>query len=261
VKRRDHPPGRHPKGPRVRTLAADGGPIEYLITERARVKRRLHLDLDDEGRLLVVVPPGSDTKAVQRALRDNLEAVEAYVARARARRLPALVYADGGRHLYRGKAHRLRLVDHQDAAAATTSGDVIHLPVAERRRQEPAAIRSALRRWYKDRAARQFAERLDTVRQQAPWAAELRLELALRRMRRTWGTCRLLGERRGVIRLNTHLVKAPPRCLDFVIGHELCHLQEMNHGPGFYRLQEAICPDWRELRDELRERGHHYTQE
>jgi predicted metal-dependent hydrolase len=80
-------------------------------------------------------------------------------------------------------------------------------------------------------------------------------------MRRTWGTCRLLGDGRGVIRLNTHLVKAPPRCLDFVIGHELCHLQEMNHGPDFYRLQEAICPDWRDLRDELRERGHHYTQE
>lgn len=76
-------------------------------------------------------------------------------------------------------------------------------------------------------------------------------------MKRTWGTC----NSKGLIRLNTHLVKAPQACLDYVISHELCHLKEMNHGPGFYRLQEAIWPDWRRYRQHLREHGNRYTQE
>jgi predicted metal-dependent hydrolase len=243
---------------RVRTLAADGGPIEYLITERSRLSRRLHLELDDDGRLLVVVPPGSDTVAVQRALRDNLEAVESYVARARARRLAPLVYEDGARHLYQGKTHRLRLLtsDEEDRC-----DDTIPVRLRAALHDDPAAVRRALRAWYLERSRVLFASRLEQVRQQAPWAHDLQLELALRRMRRTWGTCRVHAHGRAVIRLNTHLIKAPLPCLDFVIGHELCHLAEMNHGPDFYRLQDAICPDWRPLRDELRERGHHYTQE
>ena len=76
-------------------------------------------------------------------------------------------------------------------------------------------------------------------------------------MKRTWGTC----SREGVIRLNTHLVKAPPEALDYVIAHEVCHLREMNHGRAFYELQDGLYPDWKTQRQHLRDHGHQYTQE
>lgn len=34
--------------------------------------------------------------------------------------------------------------------------------------------------------------------------------------------------------------------VDLVVVHELCHIQEMNHGPRFYALLERYLPDWRE---------------
>jgi predicted metal-dependent hydrolase len=73
-------------------------------------------------------------------------------------------------------------------------------------------------------------------------------------MKRTWGNC----SSKGVIKLNTHLVKAPLSVLDSVIAHELCHLEEMNHGRAFYALLGRLNPDWREDRAKLQLEGNRY---
>lgn len=78
--------------------------------------------------------------------------------------------------------------------------------------------------------------------------------MRLRWMKRTWGSC----SASGVITLNPHLVKAPPACIDYVIAHEVCHLEEHNHGKAFYALQERLCPDWRESKAALAAKSHLY---
>ena len=45
--------------------------------------------------------------------------------------------------------------------------------------------------------------------------------------------------------LNTWLVRAPMDCIDYVIIHELCHMEHMNHSQHFYTLQDAMCPQWK----------------
>ena len=73
-------------------------------------------------------------------------------------------------------------------------------------------------------------------------------------MKRTWGNC----SSKGVIKLNTHLIKAPLAVIDSVIAHELCHLEEMNHGKGFYSLLEQLNPNWHQDRARLRTEGFSY---
>lgn len=41
---------------------------------------------------------------------------------------------------------------------------------------------------------------------------------------------------KGTIRLSHRLAKAPTFVLDYVLVHELAHLIEANHGPGFWKL-------------------------
>lgn len=48
-----------------------------------------------------------------------------------------------------------------------------------------------------------------------------------------------------------YLVKAPRECIDYVISHELCHLQEHNHSPRYYRLLAKLMPSWEGVKDRL----------
>ena len=66
-------------------------------------------------------------------------------------------------------------------------------------------------------------------------------------MVRRWGSC----TRSGTILLNLALVKAPVTCIDYVVMHELCHLKEPNHGPGFFRLLSRFMPDWESRKERL----------
>jgi len=237
------------------SLSTPQGELVFTIAHRPRVTRRMHLELDAHGELLVVVPHDWPSFYTQRLLHKNLAFVRRFLDRARRRHAEPLSYAHGSRHLLAGE---VRTLDVQSGSGHCTrielAGDSLCIELAD---PSEGRIRKALQSWYLETARDSFARRLEALQQSTPWARKRTLTLALRRMKRTWGTC----NSKGLIRLNTHLIKAPEFCLDYVISHELCHLQVMNHGPDFYRLQEAIWPQWRQHRRHLREHGPRYTQE
>jgi predicted metal-dependent hydrolase len=51
--------------------------------------------------------------------------------------------------------------------------------------------------------------------------------------------------------LNTDLVKAPIRCIDYVILHEVVHSRHLDHGKKFYTLMDKLMPDWREWKERM----------
>ena len=53
------------------------------------------------------------------------------------------------------------------------------------------------------------------------------------------------------IRLNTELAKKPKECLEYVLAHEMVHLIEPSHGPGFLVLMDRFMPQWRHTRTML----------
>ena len=57
------------------------------------------------------------------------------------------------------------------------------------------------------------------------------------------------------LNFNWRLVMAPPEILDYVVVHELCHLQQMNHSAAFWSLVEGILPDYKQRRDWLKTCG------
>ncbi len=63
-----------------------------------------------------------------------------------------------------------------------------------------------------------------------------------------WGSC----SRRGNLNFNYKIVFLPERLQDYIVVHELCHLKELNHGRGFWKLLEKEIPDWKSVRKELK---------
>jgi len=71
--------------------------------------------------------------------------------------------------------------------------------------------------------------------------------LSIKKMQKRWGSL----SKKGVVTLNTDLVKAPKECIDYVVTHELCHLIHHNHSPEFYKLLESAIPQWEEIKHKL----------
>lgn len=80
----------------------------------------------------------------------------------------------------------------------------------------------------------------------AVWAKKMGVQptgLKVHRMKTRWGSCNV---RTGSINLNTLLACWPQECLEYIVVHELAHLQEANHSPRFHAIVERYLPQWRE---------------
>jgi predicted metal-dependent hydrolase len=75
--------------------------------------------------------------------------------------------------------------------------------------------------------------------------------ITLRDQRSRWGSC----SSTGTLSFNWRLVLAPHDVLEYVVVHEICHLVELNHGPGFWALVERRRPGYREPKAWLDEHG------
>lgn len=62
-----------------------------------------------------------------------------------------------------------------------------------------------------------------------------------------WGSC---SDGKN-INLSWRLLTAPVDVIEYVIIHELCHMQEMNHSRRFWALVEQHVPEWRGKREKL----------
>lgn len=75
--------------------------------------------------------------------------------------------------------------------------------------------------------------------------------ITIRDQKSRWGSC----SGRGTLSFNYRLMMAPPKVLDYVVVHELCHLTHMNHSKDFWNMVESILPDYKESKKWLKEHG------
>ncbi len=86
------------------------------------------------------------------------------------------------------------------------------------------------------------------------WAARLgepNVTWRIRAMKSQWGSCHW---RKRLLTFNAELAHAPRDLIEYVVVHELTHLQAHDHGPNFYALMTARLPDWKLRRKRLNHR-------
>ena len=106
----------------------------------------------------------------------------------------------------------------------------------------------ALERWYRRVARQDIAARLDraTALTGTPYT-----KLTIRGQRTRWASC----SRGGAMSFNWRLMLAPEPVVDYVVWHEVCHLQVMDHSPRFWALMGRWWPDYAEHSRWLRRHG------
>ena len=150
---------------------------------------------------------------------------------------PAQPVQDGARVYLLGEA--LTLVVRPGRKPVQRDGDqlIVHCLAPD----DPESLKRALQRGLRAIAEPYFIERLQHWFEPFRQRGHQRIPaLQLRTMRSRWGS---LSLKTGMT-LNLSLIHSPPECIDYVIVHELCHLEQMNHGPRFKALMTQMLPDW-----------------
>lgn len=105
--------------------------------------------------------------------------------------------------------------------------------------EHPTALKE-IRYFYKREAVKILSERV------MYWAEQMNLrpsQLKFREQRTRWGSC----SSRKVINLNWRLIVFPVEIIDYVVVHELAHLEHMNHSERFWSLVEKHIRNYAEL--------------
>ena len=115
-----------------------------------------------------------------------------------------------------------------------------------------AAVADALQRWYRKQARLELPPRLDaaTARAGTSWT-----RLSIRGQRTRWASC----SEDGSMSFNWRLLLAPAEVLDYVVEHEVAHLEVLDHSPRFWRLLDRRVPGYREHERWLKRNGHTLT--
>lgn len=165
-------------------------------------------------------------------------------------------FVGGETFQYLGRPYRLRIVPDDNATVTRISarGSTLVAPVLPQALPliSRSAVRSGLRLWYRERAKAQFPIRARALAAQLGIATP---SLQVVDQSKRWGSCDV----RGRIRLNWRLVMAPMSLVDYVIAHEMCHVNEHNHSRQFWRSLETIMPDYEERVHQLDRTGHLYV--
>jgi len=72
--------------------------------------------------------------------------------------------------------------------------------------------------------------------------------ISIRNQRTRWGSC----SKKGNLNFNYKIIFLPEKLADYIVVHELCHIQELNHSKKFWDLVSKTFPDYREIVRELR---------
>jgi len=149
----------------------------------------------------------------------------------------------GESHYVWGLRRRLKVVERAGRGHCELDGDRLVLYAPEE--TDAAARLDLLREW--QRAQLRLA--IPPLIKQ--WEASVGRAVSawsIRRMKTKWGSC---NRDTGHLRFNLELAKKPPRCLEYIVVHEMAHLREPDHSRRFITLMDTLMPDWRYRRDEL----------
>ncbi len=212
--------------------------IEFILVRRDR--KTLAINVHPDQKVEVVAPLTATLESIfekvhKRApwVRQQIQYFEQFQPRT-----PPRVYVAGETYRYLGRQYKLKISRGIQNSVKMQRGQII---VSTTKPQQSDQTRELVREWFLKRAKIKFAERLLISQDRFPDPKQMAPNnLLVRELSHRWGS---MTAKRNLV-LNRSLIGASTEAIDYVITHELCHIEYLHHGPEFYDLLRRVMPDW-----------------
>lgn len=222
----------------------------YFVVRRKNM-RNMRMMINGNGEVVVSCSPRLAFAQINAFVLKNLDWIASKTKEIAARPKPEKRrYLTGEKFLFCGEECLLAVVRGDREKVEKVGGT---LAVTVRDTEDFDKKRKLIDKWYKKNTEKIFRERfeycLSLYRNLFPDIYTLRI----RRMKARWGSCMI---NKNTVVLNSKLIYADIKYVDYVIMHELCHFYHKNHDHDFYRMLASLCPCHRQLKKDLNHGGY-----
>jgi len=221
---------------------------DVKIDQIIRSKRRtISLEVKLDGILIVRAPIIATRGQIEEMVKSKERwiRVKQELLKQQSVEVPAKQFFPGEQFLYLGEPYTLEMVNEQ--ADPLVLKDKFYLAAKSQKKAQ-----LVFTNWYQKHAALVIKEMVVPRAQQNGFAyARIRITSA----RTRWGSCGL----KGSLNFTWRLVMAPREVIDYVVVHEMVHLQVRNHSKAFWGEVSYLMPEYQHHRAWLKGNGHRLT--
>lgn len=205
-----------------------------------RSKRKtIALTITPDATLIVRAPMNTSLEYIENLIRRKLKWIQKAIARTQSRPRPVPhEYVEGESFLYLGKTFKLAITERASKALTFQSGFILN-------RKDKSRARELLIAWYKQEAKKKIAERVKWLSHRSGLEYN---SIKITSANKRWGSCSTTGN----LNFSWRLIMAPLPVVDYVIVHELAHLEHKNHSKAFWERVRVIYPNYEKAREWLR---------
>lgn len=214
--------------------------IGEVTFRRSAKARRLILSISHDGTPKVTVPVGIPMIMAKRFVLKNSDWISKNsVINTRSS------FSDGD---VIGRTHRLTF-KRGESLKSRVSADRITIIIPNNQDSPSSSVQAEIKKAATRALRRQAEESLPSrLYQLAQSLGYSYKEVRCKSLKTRWGSC----SSNKVINLNIWLMQLPDELIDYVLVHELAHLQFPHHQPDFWQEVAKTIPTYKQLRKELK---------
>ncbi len=204
--------------------------ISYEVVIEKKNNKNSYIRIKDDLKIYVSASKWSTKKDIERMLRDNVDALKKMIQKKQAH------LEKNNSFFYLGQSYDIIEVSIMD-----------DIELEDGRIYTPSMKK--LEKWYQKQIETVFAEHYQE--QCHRFQEDIVVPtLKIRTMKTRWG---VYNKKNHSITLNSHLIEYSTEKLDYVIIHELSHIIHFDHSSSFWGLVSKYCPNYKQIRKELKE--------
>lgn len=155
-------------------------------------------------------------------------------------------YVSGENHYFKGIRYRLKIIYHDAPPKVEIQGtQFIVMYIRENTKRERRT--EILKEWYRGELKKLLPDYITKWEQLLEVKAN---KWEVKQMKTLWGSC---NHKTRNILFNLELMKKPLRCIEYIVVHELLHINIRLHNEEFTSKLNYHFPDWRTIKNELNE--------
>jgi len=213
---------------------------QILISRVIRSKRKtLSLQIAPDASLIIRAPKRASEEYIRQTVHRKMPWILKRQRLARETFRPPVKYVDGEGFLYLGELYKLLVVPGASVPLVFNEKEFLLSETCSPKANQ------LFKAWYKERAFEIINNR---IKQYSAMTGLKYTRISITNAKKRWGSCSLKGN----LNFSWRLVMTPLMVVDYVIVHELAHLEVHNHSSRFWNKVRVLFPNYMQAKQWLR---------